>query len=77
MISAVRNVSNYYELPGRETVLGPLIDNCFENNIKNQSEKLLNRADIYGIHFQGDGATIKDTPLLNILAGGFHLPVSV
>ena len=34
-------------------------------------------ADIYGLNFQGDGATIKDRPLLNILAQGFYLPVSV
>ena len=47
-----------------------------ENHIKNQCDKLLNGADIYGLHFQGDGATIKDTPLLNILAGEFYLPVS-
>ena len=45
--------------------------------MKNQHEKLLNGAGIYGLHFQGDGATIKYIPLLNILAGGVHLPVSV
>ena len=49
----------------------------FCDHIKNQREKLLNRADIYGLHFQGDCATIKDTPLLNILAAGVYLPVSV
>ena len=52
-------------------------DNCFDNHIKNQREKFLTGADIYGLHFQGDGATIKDTPLLNILAGGVYLPMSV
>ena len=77
MISSARNVSRGYKIPGRETMLGTLIDNCFENNIKNQREKLLSVADIYGLHFQGDGVTIKDTPILNILAGGFYLPVSV
>ena len=71
MISAARNVSRGYKLLGRETVWGPLIDNCFENHIKNQREKLLNVADIYGLHFQGDGATIKENTLLNILAGGY------
>ena len=55
----------------------PLLDNCFDNHIKNQREKLLNGEDIYGINFHGDGATIKDTPLLNILSRGVHLPVSV
>ena len=56
---------------------GLLLDKCFENNIKNQREKLLNGADIYGLHFQGDDTIIKDTPLLNIVDGGFYLPVSV
>ena len=37
----------------------------------------MNGADIYGLHFKGDSATIKDTPLLNILAGGIYLPISV
>ena len=56
---------------------GLLIDNCFENHIKNQREKLLNGVDIYGLHFQRYSAKIKDTPLLNILAGGGYLPVLV
>ena len=76
MISSARNVSRNYKLPGRETLQGPLLGNCFDNHIKNQREKLLNGADIYGIHFQGGGATIKDTPLLNILSGG-GLPTCV
>ena len=56
---------------------GPFHGNFFYNHIKNQREKLLNRSDIYGIHFQGDGETIKDTPLLNILYRGFQLPALV
>ena len=76
MISAVRNVSIYYKLLERETVQGTLLDNCFDKNIKNQRDKLLNGAEIYGLHFQGDGAKIKDTPLLNIFTGGVYLPVS-
>ena len=77
MIGAVRNGSRKYKLPGRETVQVPLLNNFFDNHIKNQREKLPNGADIYGLHFQGDGATIKYTPLLNILARGvyLHFPV--
>ena len=55
---------------------GPLLVNCFENHTKNQREKFLDGKDIYGLHSQGDGATIKDAPLPNILAGGGYLPVS-
>ena len=56
---------------------GTLLYNCFDNHIKKQCEKLLNGEYIYGLTFQGDGETIKDTPLLNILAGGFYLTVLV
>ena len=56
---------------------GPFLDNVFDNDTKNQREKLLNGAETYGLHFQGDGATIKETTLINILAGRFYLPVSV
>ena len=49
----------------------------FENHIKSHNEKLINGADIYGLHFNGDGATIKDTPLFNILDEGVYLPLSV
>ena len=76
MIISDRNRSMDYKLPGRETVIGPLLDNCVGNHIKNQRENLLNGEDIYGLHFQDDDATIKDTPLLNILDGVGYLPVS-
>ena len=76
MIRATRNISRDYKLPGMETVRGPLLDNFFENHIKNQCENLLNGSYIYGLHFQGDGAAINDTPLLNIFADGVYLPVS-
>ena len=56
---------------------GSFLNKCFENHIKKQREKLLNKADIYGIHFQVDGATIKYTSILNILDGWVNLPVPV
>ena len=46
MISADKNVSRYYKLPGRETVRGPFLDIIFGNHIKNQHEKLLIGSDI-------------------------------
>ena len=77
IIRFAKNVSSDYNLPGREMVQKTLLDNCFDNHIKNQRDKLLNRVDIYGLHFQGDGATINDTYFLNILAGGVYVPVLV
>ena len=77
MVSAAINDPRDYNISGRETVQGPLLDKWFDNFTNNQCEKLINRADIYGLHFQGDGATIQDTPLLNILYGAVHLPMSV
>ena len=66
-----------YKLPGRGTAQEPLLDIFFENHIKNRRGKLLKKEYIYLLRFQGDGATIKDTPLLNILAGGVYLHISV
>ena len=77
MILADRNISGNYNLSEREEVRGPFLDNCSDNYIKTQREKLLNGADIDGFHFQVYGDTIKDMPLLNILAGGYHLHVPV
>ena len=77
IISPGRKVSMDYNLPGREMVWGKLIDKCFENHINNKHEKLINGSYIYGLHFQGEWTTIKDTPLINILAEGVHLPVSL
>ena len=54
---------------------GTLLDKFFDNHIKNQRKKSLNGAEIYGLDFQGDGATIKDKPLLIILSGGVYLTV--
>ena len=78
MVSADRKISRDYKLPGMEAVQGKLIDKCFDSHINNQCEKLLNGEDIYVIHFQCDGATIKNTTLINILSGGggVKLPVS-
>ena len=76
MISTFRTDSINYNLLGRETVQGTLLDNSFDKNIKNQREKLLNGAEIYEFHLQGDGATIKDTPLLNIFSSRVYLPES-
>ena len=57
MISADIKASRYYKLPGREAVRGPFLYKCFDNHINNQHEKLINREEICGLHFQGDGAT--------------------
>ena len=77
MISYYRNVSRNWKILGRETVWGQIPEICFDNYINNQCWNLIKRADIYGIHFQGNGATIKYIPLLDTLSGRVCLPVSV
>ena len=49
---------------------GRCLKTCFENHINNQREKLINKAGTYGLRFQGDVATTKGRPLLDILDGG-------
>jgi hypothetical protein len=64
-----------YSPPGRNKVGGELLDLNYSLYIKNTCEALQKEADVYGLTFFGDAATIKKSPLINILASSVHLPV--
>ena len=63
-----------YTPPNRNLVAGKLLDLNYEIYKSQTIEMLLKEADIYGISFFGDGATIKKSPLMNILASSIHEP---
>jgi hypothetical protein len=64
-----------YTPPGRNKVAGELLDLNYDLYIKKTFESLIKEADVYGISFFGDAATVKKTPLINILASSVHMPV--
>lgn len=76
VLQLAKNVSKKYIAPGRNKVAGELLDLNYQLYKKQMSEKLLKEADVYGLAFFGDGATVRKTPLINILASSVHQPVA-
>ena len=75
VLSLAKFASKKYIPPGRNKVGGELLDLNYSIYIKNTCDALQKDADIYGLTFFGDAATIRKSPLINILASSVHLPV--
>ena len=75
VLTLAKLVTKKYVPPGRNKVAGELLDLNYDLYIKNTTELLMKEADVYGLTFFGDAATVKKTPLINILASSVHLPV--
>jgi hypothetical protein len=65
---AVQQCGADYKPPGRNMVSGKLLDTTFESYHHEEAGKLFEEPDFYSISVYGDGATIKTTPLINLLA---------
>ena len=72
-----RNVSKTYIPPNRKIISKELFDVIHEQNIKRNLAMIKKEADIFGLLFLGDGATISRCPLLSILAYAKNISVSV
>jgi hypothetical protein len=75
VLSLAKFATKKYIPPGRNKVAGELLDLNYDIYIKNTREALLKEADVYGLTFFGDAATVKKSPMINILASSVHLPV--
>jgi hypothetical protein len=51
-----------------------LLDLNFQTNYNDNKTNLLKGADVFGLSFHGDGATVKRMPLMNILAACADTP---
>ena len=61
----------------RKLISKELLDVIHEQNVKRNLAMIKKEADIFGLLFLGDGATISRCPLLNILTSAKNIPVSV
>lgn len=77
VLRLAKNASKHYVPPNRKLIAGNVMDLCYGALQTRQKENLLKEANIFGLSFYGDGATIHKLPLLNILASGIHEPVAV
>ena len=71
------NVYKKYIHPNRKLISKELLDVIHEHNIKSNLAMIKKEADIFGLLFLGDGATISRCPLLNIMASAKNIPVAV
>jgi len=76
VLTLAKNASMTYKPPGRNQIATDLLDLNYTLYMGKNFEELMNDADIYGIAFFGDGATVKKAPLLNILASGVYKPAA-
>jgi len=69
-----------------EAILGKLVDywmfvsyiaNTFLFVLLYHKETLIRNANMFGLSIFGDGATIKKTPMINIMCAGVHNPAAV
>jgi hypothetical protein len=77
VIRLARGAGSTYVPPSRNLVAGELLDLNYQQYIRKHRELLKTDIDEFGLTYFGDGATIKRTPFINILASGVHLPVAV
>ena len=72
-----RNVYKTYNTRNRKLILKEPLDVIQEKNINRNLEMIKKEAEIFGLLFLGDGATISRCPLLNILASANNISVAI
>ena len=72
-----KKLSNTYIPPNRKLISKEQLDVTHEENMKRNLTMIKKEAEIFGLLFLGDGATISICPLLNILTSAKNIPVSV
>ena len=72
-----RNVLKTYIPPNRNLISKELLGVIHEENMKRNLTMIKKEADIFGLLFLGDRATISRCPLLNILCSAKNIPVAV
>jgi len=64
----VQNFGSDYNPPLKDGVGGVLLNATFESYYEEELTKLLDDVKLYGLSIYGDGATIKTTQFINVLA---------
>jgi hypothetical protein len=68
MVSVLSKVGSDFEIPKQRQFGGPLLDLNFQMEYFHNKTNLLKSADVFGLGFLGNGATVKRMPLMNIIA---------
>jgi hypothetical protein len=74
VIAEAKNVGTKYLPPNQNQMSGTLLDGLYVTNYDEMMRTLLLESRIFGVTIFGDGATITNTPLINILAASPNNP---
>jgi hypothetical protein len=74
VIAEAKNVGTKYLPPNQNQMSGTLLDGLYVSNYDEMMRTLLLESGIFGVKIYGDGATITNTPLINILAASPNNP---
>eukprot|EP00957_Ditylum_brightwellii_P117239 8941376-Ditylum_brightwellii.AAC.1 len=66
-----------YKPPGHEKVRGSLLNANYDAHEKRATKQMQDQAEVFGLCFFGDGATIWRQPLMNILGACYQNPAVV
>ncbi len=68
MVFVLTTVGSDFEIPKQMQIRRPLLDLNIQTKYFDNKTNLLKSADVFGLGFLGNGATVKRMPLMNIIA---------
>ena len=74
MVYVLGKVGSDFEIPKHRQIGGPLLELNYQTKYSDNKTNLLKSAQVFGLGFLGDGATVKRMPLMNILASCADTP---
>ncbi len=77
LINTAKSLGTGYLPPDQRKISGPLLDVLYDTNKEEMIKNLLLESKIFGVTIFGDGATITNVPLMNILAASPNNPFAL
>ncbi len=77
LLNTAKSLGTGYLPPNQRKMSGPLLDMLYDTNKEEMIKNLLLESNIFGVTIFGDGATITNVPLMNILAASPNNPFAL
>ena len=77
VLQMAKSLGTGYLPPDQRKMIGPLLDVLYDTNKEEMIKNLLLESKIFGVTIFGDGATITNIPLMNILAASPNNPFAL
>jgi len=74
LLETTKSLGTGYLPPDQRKMSGPLFDTLYDTNKEEMIKNLLLESNIFGVTIFGDGATITNVPLMNILVASPNNP---